>query len=89
MSRCSKSRCSILLAATMGAAIVSLATAAMALPIGPISGTPSTLTETVRWCPSGTHQGYEGKYCWRGDAPACPPGFHRGYEGKYCWRDRS
>jgi len=66
-----------------------LATAAMAMPIGPISGTAPTLMEPVRWCPPGTHQGYEGKYCWRGDAPSCPPGFHRGYEGKYCWRDRS
>jgi hypothetical protein len=48
----------------------------------------TSLAESVRLCPAGTHPGYEGKYCWRNhEADACPPGFHLGYEDKYCWRN--
>jgi hypothetical protein len=48
----------------------------------------TSLAESVRLCPAGTHRGYEGKYCWRNhETDACPPGFHLGYEDKYCWRN--
>ena len=48
----------------------------------------TSLAESVRLCPAGTHPGYEGKYCWRNHgADACPAGSHLGYEDKYCWRN--
>jgi hypothetical protein len=58
---------------------------AMRLSLG---AAPTSLAESVRLCPAGTHPGYEGKYCWRNhETDACPPGFHLGYEDKYCWRN--
>jgi hypothetical protein len=59
-----------------------------AMPISSLRDAPASLVESVRWCPAGTHEGYEGKYCWRNhESNACPPGFHLGYEDKYCWRN--
>ena len=42
-----------------------------------------------RYCPPGTHLGYEGKYCWanRGHH-VCNPGFHLSFNGQHCWRNR-
>jgi len=63
-------------------------TAVAAMPIAPVGDAPASLIESVRWCPGGTHEGYEGKYCWRNhEDDSCPRGYHRGYEGKYCWRN--
>jgi hypothetical protein len=81
-------RKSNLLAAVLAfAAIGSTMTAVAAMPVSFSVALP-LLAESVRLCPSGTHPGYEGKYCWRNhETDACPPGFHLGYEGKYCWRN--
>jgi hypothetical protein len=68
--------------------LAAYASAAAAMPVSPIHDVPSTLIQTVRWCPPGTHQGYEGKYCWADKERTCPRGYHIGYEGKYCWPNK-
>jgi hypothetical protein len=77
----------LVLAATGFTMTVVTATVVVAMPIAPVGDAPASLIESVRWCPGGTHQGYEGKYCWRNHNDACPRGFHLGYEGKHCWRN--
>ena len=39
-------------------------------------------------CPTGSHLGTEGKYCWPNLRGVCAPGYHQGTEGKYCWRNK-
>jgi hypothetical protein len=79
----------LLATALVLAAMGSTLTAAAAMPIAPVGDAPAPLVESVRWCPGGTHEGYEGKYCWQNrKIDPCPPGFHLGYEDKYCWRNR-
>src|SRR5258708_36018229 len=68
------------------AAIGSAMTAVAAMPLSLVTEVSSSLIQSVRLCPPGTHPGYEGTFCWRNhENEACPPGFHLGYEGKYCW----
>jgi hypothetical protein len=77
----------LLAAALAFAAIGSTMAAANAMSLS-IGVALTSLAESVRLCPAGTHPGYEGKYCWRNrETDACPPGFHLGYEDKYCWRN--
>jgi hypothetical protein len=60
--------------------------AAAATSLGGFSlAVESNVVEAALSCPSGTHIGYEGKFCWPNRARSCPAGFHLGYEGKYCW----
>jgi hypothetical protein len=80
-------RKSNLLATALVLAATGFTMTAVAMPIAPVSEAPASLIESVRWCPGGTHEGYEGKYCWRNHNDPCPPGFHLGYEGKHCWRN--
>jgi hypothetical protein len=78
----------LIAAALVFAANASTMTATHASPLSIGLTLASSLVESVRLCPAGTHPGYEGKYCWRNhEGDACPPGFHLGYEGKYCWRN--
>jgi hypothetical protein len=81
-------RKSNLLATALVLAAVGSTMTAVAMPIAPVVDAPASLIESVRWCPGGTHEGYEGKYCWQNHkTDPCPPGFHLGYEDKYCWRN--
>jgi hypothetical protein len=78
----------LLATALVLAAAASTMSVVAAMPIAPVSDEPASLIESVRWCPRGEHEGYEGKYCWRNHNDPCPRGFHLGNEGKYCWRNR-